>query len=79
MHGEDSDLHMFIELMKSFENWENILSRDTKNWVEKNGSIRDELDVKLRQMFVLRVPYEQGLVKVLRQQAFLPGGDGSVP
>lgn len=45
LHDEDFELSRFKDMVRLFEYCENILSRETENLVEKDGSMKDEINV----------------------------------
>lgn len=49
-HDKEFELSTFREMVRSFEDCEKMLSRETETRVEKNRFIEDELNVKSRKI-----------------------------
>lgn len=56
---KDSDQFRFREMVSSFENCAEMLSRQTENPVENKGFVKDKISAKLRQVMMSVVLYKQ--------------------
>lgn len=65
-------------MVRSLADCEKVMSRETKNLVEKNQFITYEISVKLEQTKMYMELNKRSVVEVLRHQALLLGGDGLV-
>lgn len=74
LYNEYFDVSRYREVMKSFEDCEKMLSRETEKRVEENRFMKQEMSVISGQITMAGDLYNRSAVKVLRQQVMLSSG-----
>lgn len=67
-HDMDFELPNFKAISKSFKDCNKVFSLETKNQVEKNGLIKDVINVKFGKRTLSWALYTRNVLKVMRQQ-----------